>query len=211
MSEQIYYTLIGSRKTPKDIMELMIKFAEKGCRFGYIGRSGGADSADTCLEEGVRRFLHLNDLDNFSRYQEVYLPWKDFNGRDSSKEGYYTLDRLDNRCDAEKLASKIHPKWKLDVQIESGEIVKPKNWKPMKQGAKKLHTRNIYQVQGLDLNTPSRFILCWAEPKYKDRRTEECLGGTGTAVKLGIDNGIEIINLYWEDQRKRVEDWVNKG
>ncbi|UUW39759.1 hypothetical protein VP14_072 [Vibrio phage VPMCC14] len=210
MSKQIYYTLIGSRKTPKDIMELMIKFAEKGCRFGYTGRSGGADSADTCLEEGVRRFLQLNDLDDFSRYQEVYLPWKDFNGRDSSKEGYYTLDRLGNQCDAEKLASKIHPKWNLDLKIESGEIIKPKNWSPMKQGAKKLHTRNIYQVQGLDLNTPSRFILCWAEPKYKDRRTEEVKGGTGTAVKLGINNGVEIINLYWEDQRKRVEDWVNK-
>lgn len=31
-----------------------------------------------------------------------------------------------------------------------------------------------------------------------------------TCVKLGIDNGVEIINLYWEDQLKRVEDWVNK-
>lgn len=196
MSKQIYYTLVGSRKTPKDIMELMVKFAEKGCSFGYIGRSGGAEGSDSCLEDGVKSFRDKINLapTNGSEFMEIYLPWKDFNGRDSSMSGYYTLPWMDNKYGAEKIASEIHPAWDK-----------------CSQGAKKLHSRNIYQLLGRDLNTPSRFILCWAEPKYKDRRTEEVKGGTGTAVKLGIDNGVEIINLYWEDQRKRVEDWVNKG
>lgn len=195
MNKQIYYTLIGSRKTPKDIMELMVRFAEKGCHFNYIGRSGSADGSDECLEVGVKRYLSLNELPEgfLGSYLECYLPWKDFNGRDSSMSGYYTLSWMDNKDKAEKIASEVHPAWCK-----------------CSQGAKKLHSRNVYQLFGQDLNTPSRFILCWAEPKYKDRRTEEVKGGTGTAVKLGIDNGVEIINLYWEDQRKRVEDWVNK-
>ncbi|AGH32232.1 DprA-like DNA recombination-mediator protein [Vibrio phage 11895-B1] len=212
MAKQIYYTLIGSRETPDDICDLMTKFATKACSFGYIGRSGGADGADSCLEVGVKDFQSTMNIapTTGSEFMEVYLPWKDFNGRDSLDSGYYTLPWMDNNLQAEKIASEIHPKWNLDLKVESGEIEKPKNWKPMKQGAKKLHTRNVYQLLGQDLATPSRFVLCWAKPKDKDRKTEHVQGGTGTAVKLGIDNGVEIINLYWEDQRKRVEDWVNK-
>lgn len=195
MSEQIYYTLIGSRETPGDIMELMTKFAEKACSFRYIGRSGGADGSDSCLEEGVKAFQSKMTLapTSGSEFMEIYLPWKDFNGRDSAMSGYYTLAWMDNKHEAEQIASEIHPAWDK-----------------CSQGAKKLHSRNVYQLLGQDLNTPSRFILCWAKPKDKDRKNEYVQGGTGTAVKLGIDNGVEIINLYWEDQRKRVEDWVNK-
>lgn len=195
MSKTIYYSLVGSRETPKDIMELMTRFVEKGCRYGYISRSGGADGSDTCAEEGVYRFLSTQELpESFAgNYMEIYLPWKDFNGRCSQSSGYYTLPWMDSKYEAEKIASETHPAWER-----------------CSQGAKKLHTRNVLQGLGQDLQTPSRFILCWAKPKHQDRRTEEVLGGTGTCVKLGIDNGVEIINLYWEDQRKRVEDWVNK-
>lgn len=191
----IYYTMIGSRNTPSDIMTLMESFAEKACHFGYIGRSGGANGADTCLEVGVERFLVSKDYHNNLKgnYQEIYLPWKDFNGRHSNVSGYYTLPFMTNKGIAEGIASEVHPAWER-----------------CKQGVKKLHTRNVYQLLGQDLKTPSRFIICWAEPKYLDRRSEEVKGGTGTAVKLGVDNGVEIINLYWEDQRKRVKDWVNK-
>lgn len=210
MSKQIYYTMIGSRSTPDDVMELMENFATKACKFGYIGRSGGANGADTCLELGVENYLNSCEESCPEHYMEVYLPWKDFNERDSFGGGYHTLPWMENRKEAEVIASEVHPKWSLDKRVESGEIDKPKNWKPMKQGAKSLHSRNVYQLLGQDLKTPSRFVICWAEPKYKDRRTEECKGGTGTAVKLGIDNGVEIINLYWENSRKRVEDWVNK-
>lgn len=195
MSEKIYYTLIGSRETPKEIMELMTKFATKACSVGYIGRSGGADGADSCLEDGVNIFQSKMKYapTSSSEFMEIYLPWKDFNGRDSMNSGYYTLPWLTNRVDAEYIASMVHPAWER-----------------CKQGAKKLHTRNVYQLLGQDLNTPSRFVLCWAKPKDKDRKTEHVQGGTATAVKLGIDNGVEIINLYWEDQQERVRKWVGK-
>lgn len=194
MKKQIYYTLIGSRKTPKDVMKLMTKFAAKACEFNYIGRSGGADSADSCLEEGVNRYLSLQELPQnlAGSYMEVYLPWQDFNGRDSLVSGYYTLPWLSNKLEAEKIASEIHPAWDK-----------------CSQGAKKLHTRNVYQCLGQDLMTPSRFILCWAKPKDKDRKTEEVKGGTNTAIMLGVKHGVEIINLYYKEDRKRVEDWVN--
>ncbi|CAH9014820.1 putative DprA-like protein [Vibrio phage 249E41-1] len=190
MSKQIYYTMIGSRSTPPDIMELMVKFAEKACEFNYVGRSGGADGSDACLEQGVGSYLNSCEENYPEHYMEIYLPWKDFNGRDSFGGGYYTLPWIDNKEQATQIASETHPAWDR-----------------CSQGAKSLHSRNVYQLLGQDLNTPSRFVICWAEPKGEDGHVK---GGTATAVKLGIDNGAEIINLYHEDQRKRVEDWINK-
>lgn len=103
MPKQIYYSMIGSRSTPADIMQLMVRFAEKACELNYIGRSGGANVSDACLEEGVYRYLSLQELPTSyaGSYMEIYLPWKDFNDRDSSCSGYYTLPWLNNKLDAE--------------------------------------------------------------------------------------------------------------
>ena len=49
-----YYTGIGSRETPKDIMQLMSKLAYKLASEGYILRSGAAQGADTAFEEWVK-------------------------------------------------------------------------------------------------------------------------------------------------------------
>lgn len=188
----IYYTMIGSRSTPPEIMEIMEKFAYKACMWGYVGRSGGADGSDTCLEKGVFEYIeneYGGAIGAACYYMEIYLPWKDFNKRSSSDAGYYTLPFLSNRYKAEEIASETHPAWDR-----------------CKQGTKKLHTRNVYQLLGQDLKTPSRFVICWAEPKGSEGHVK---GGTGTAVKLGIDNGVEIINLYHEKDRQRIEGWIN--
>lgn len=42
-----YYTGIGSRQTPKDILKLMEDIAFKLAQKGYILRSGAAGGADT--------------------------------------------------------------------------------------------------------------------------------------------------------------------
>jgi hypothetical protein len=154
----IYYTMIGSRKTPEDIQYLMVKFVEKACKFNYVGRSGGADGADKCLEEGVYNFIGEEcdgETGTACHLMEIYLPWKDFNNRDSRSSGYYTLYQLSNRFQAENIAKELHPAWER-----------------CSQGVKKLHTRNVYQLLGRDLNTPSKFVICYAEPKYNDRRDE---------------------------------------
>ena len=80
----------------------MTRFVEKGCRYNYVARSGGADGSDSCVEEGVSRFLSLQELpDSFAEsYMEIYLPRKDFNGRCSQSSGYYTLPWMDNKEEA---------------------------------------------------------------------------------------------------------------
>jgi hypothetical protein len=59
-------------------------------------------------------------------------------------------------------------------------------------GAKKLMARNMYQVLGQDLETPTSFIVCWT----KDGKAS---GGTGQALRVAKKYNIPIFNLYNEN------------
>lgn len=90
----IYYTGIGSRETPKDILDQIRAIGEDLARQGLTLRSGGADGADTAFEQGC---------DLAEGLKEIYLPWRGFN---ANKSNLYTIP--DN---AFTLASKFHPAW----------------------------------------------------------------------------------------------------
>ena len=47
-----FYTGVGSRKTPPDVLALMSRIARKAAQSGYVLRSGGADGADKAFESG---------------------------------------------------------------------------------------------------------------------------------------------------------------
>lgn len=169
-----YYTLVGSRETPENSCRDLTVLANLLARIGWIGRSGGADGADSCLEDGC--------LGMFSARMEIYLPWWNFNGRSADNRSYIDTPKLKNYKQAELIASTTHPAW--DKIKRDGSPV-------LSRGAKALHTRNVYQVLGKDLNSPSTFLLCWAEPT-----PDGVKGGTNTAVQLAKKHGADIINLY---------------
>ncbi len=63
-----YYTGIGSRETPEEVMGAMTEIARKLSGKGYTLRSGGATGADTAFENGAK-------------YKQIFLPWSPFNSR----------------------------------------------------------------------------------------------------------------------------------
>ncbi len=69
-----YYTGIGSRETPEDVLYIMKKIALYLARQGYILRSGGAHGADLAFEEGC-------DIGRGEK--EIFLPWPYFNNHPS--------------------------------------------------------------------------------------------------------------------------------
>ena len=93
--------------------------------------------------------------------KEIYLPWHGFEGNKS------TL--VVEKKEAFDIAKKYHP-----------------YWNNLKQGARKLHARNSHQVLGLDLNTPSDFIICYTNKS----------GGTQQALRIAKDYNIPIFNCY---------------
>lgn len=183
-----YYSGVGSRSTPQNIQLLMTKLAFKLAQKGYILRSGGAGGADDAFERGV--IDYAEQYDSRDTLAQIYVPWAGFVEYDEMfKDWYKVLDRLPNKDKAQEIASKVHPAWDK-----------------CSRGAKALHTRNVYQVLGDSLNTPSQFLICWAEPDKHGVPK----GGTRTAWVLGEEyiGKEKCFNLYFEEHRKRVEKFL---
>jgi len=140
-SNKEFYTGVGSRDAPRDVLIYMTKVARFLETKGFKLRTGDARGSDTAFSNGV------SDPDN----KDLFYP------RHATPESM-------------KIASEIHPAWKR---------CGPR--------AQRLHGRNVFQVLGLKLDVPSKFVVCWAPVQR--------LGGTRTAMVLAEKHGIPVYNL----------------
>jgi len=147
---QRFYTGIGSRATPPEVLATMETVARRMMRDGWTLRSGGAAGADSAFEKGA------------GCMKEIWLPWHRFRNHQS------ILVPTDA---ALEMAAAVH-----------------ENWQACTPAAKKLHARNVHQVLGADLKTPSLKLICWTLGGAE-------IGGTRTAIKIAQIWGIEIQNL----------------
>lgn len=114
-----------------------------------------------------------------STHKEIFLPWEGFNG----SRGSLTIEP-DIQERAEIIAGNFHP-----------------GWHRCSPAARKLHMRNVYQVFGADLKSPSRFIVCWT----KDGKAS---GGTGQALRIAKASSIPIFNLFEASAAERLHAYV---
>ncbi len=145
----------------------------------------GIGSRETPLEilslmEDISRFFSFNNwhlrsggaigadsaFENFATRKTIFLPWNGFNNKFENDEDYIVPPFNSGYI------RKYHPKFNK-----------------LSTSALKLMSRNTYQVLGEQLNKPSDVIICWT----KDGKDS---GGTGQALRIAKDHGIEIINLY---------------
>ena len=105
--------------------------------------------------------------------KEIFIPWKSFGEGIVPKETEF----------AHNLLREIHPAYDR-----------------LTQGALKLHLRNVNQVLGADLKTPSKFLICWAKTDNKGNP----MGGTRTAWKIAEKYGIPCFNLAKEEDKNRI-------
>jgi hypothetical protein len=89
----VYYTGVGSRETPPDMLDFMARLAAWLAARGHVLRSGGAPGADTAFEQGA------------AGSSVIYLPWPGFNGRSRG----VGLPRPSP--EAYPLAAAVHPAW----------------------------------------------------------------------------------------------------
>lgn len=74
----------------------------------------------------------------------------------------------------------------------------------LKQGALKLHLRNVNQVLGQDLKTPSKFLICWANVDGKGVPK----GGTRTAWMIAKKFNIPCFNLIFTEHLERFKKFI---
>ena len=170
---QLIYSGVGSRETPQHIQDTMRTIAaELGAR-GWLLRSGHAEGADIAFEMGAK-----------DRPKEIYLPWQGFNGGRSGTGDAIDPATLSSYKQAVAYAEYFHPAWEK-----------------CSQGARALHTRNMYQILGQNLNTPVKCVVCWT----KDGKSS---GGTGQALRLADYLEIPIFNLHDAAQLDKLATYV---
>jgi hypothetical protein len=81
------------------------------------------------------------------------------------------------------IASKIHP-----------------NWNACDNYARMCHARNVQQVLGDDLHSPSQFVICWTQDG-------KATGGTRTAIMLAVKNNIRLYNI---GRQKDLDDFYRE-
>ena len=87
-----FYTGIGSRKTPAEVLAEMSRIAGLLSDAGFILRSGAARGADAAFEAGCKGKAH------------IYVPWRGF-----SKSPF--IRSFEPAVDAYKIAMALHPAW----------------------------------------------------------------------------------------------------
>lgn len=187
-----YYTGVGSRETPEQILKFIEEVAYWLAGRGYTGRSGSAVGADSAFEQGFNHYEIVNGISDHVSF-EAYLPWEGFS--DISEDSTHIVTpNLPNYNEAVNIASTTHPVWNR-----------------LGRGAKALHTRNVYQVLGLDLKTPSCVLFCYA-PTIKNKQdiVTGVKGGTDTAVQLTMKHNIPIYNFYLQKDIDKVKGVMKK-
>lgn len=154
-----YITIVGSRNVPRNIYLQLRDYGKEYALKSWILRSGGAEGCDSAGEEG---------FDMVAGTKEIYLAWK----KENKKEGIV----------APKLSN-----WDKAIEILK-ETLDSSHFNNLNPVHLKLHGRNVYQILGQDLNTPSNLMICYT-------LNGEAVGGTKTAILLAQKHNVPIINL----------------
>ncbi|QGZ16218.1 hypothetical protein Hena1_00420 [Erwinia phage Hena1] len=198
----MYYTGVGSRETPPDVLGIMEDAAFRLAQAGCVLRSGKAGGADAAFQIGVQRYCISLDKDNPEAYStgkaEIYTPWHGFGTNNLEDWWDICLSDLNlvmpGQVSArDKILDEIHP---------NPEALR------RKRGAFALHSRNVHQVLGANIlePRPSKFCLFYAsEDKHGNPK-----GGTATAVKLAKQHGVRCLNLNTPERLQTLESFLTE-
>ncbi len=183
---QRYWTGVGSSTTPPDVQQTQTKIGECLARAGLILLSGGAVGSDSAFERGVGD-KHLIFYGN-TRHKTLH--------------GYASIPR-----GAGRVLIEDGPLAQRAEQIVQ-HVLEPDHWRNITRNpfVRNLIRRNVFQVLGPQLNTPTEFLVCWAKPEG-----DSIHGGTKSAYELARLLGIPTYNLIDGNDRARLSEHIRAG
>ena len=174
-----YYTGIGSRDVTETEFSIMSQLAQHFATAGWTLRSGGAGGADSAFEKGCALA---------EGYAEIFIPWKGFGTKvENPNCRRYVPDERSFGKAAHYL-------------VENGIIPWFSN---MTQGAQKLHSRNYYQVLGVDNIKSNVMVYCAEDDKHGIPK-----GGTRTAILLARSFGVSTYNIRVPKQLSELKEVI---
>lgn len=162
---QLFYTGVGSRETPPDVLNSMYEIALRMEQHGYILRTGGAVGADQAFRNGAQEY-------------QIYSPY-DWHERHAFAPDVTHKYSEEAWQKATLLSAELHPAWG-----RCGEY------------ARRLLTRNTFQVMGCHMVLPSQFLVCWTpDGATHGKDTTRATGGTGQTIRVASHFNIPVFNL----------------
>ncbi len=156
-----------------------------------MGQSGEADGADLYFHNGARASAKYPKI-GFA----AFIPYDGFrSSADSPKifedlhRGIYNADKFDLKPLAQEMAFEARG-----------------SFEGLGRGGIGLHTRNVYQVLTPTLTHPVQRLFMWATPVSSGAKVR---GGTNTAFQLALKHNVPVVNLYHEDMRRKVCDFLD--
>lgn len=183
-----YFTGVGSRDVTPEEAATMRRIGYLLARgYGYRLRSGKAIGSDSAFQQGVEKAIS----EGMGNHPEIYLAWR---GESCSPEeralwpvsSEYDIVPAYHYRTAISIASAVHG-W----------------WDKLRRGGKALHTRNVYQVCGMDLESPSDFLIYCADHD----KNGIAKGGTRTAVELAKAMEIPVFNIRGKEWNE-IAGWL---
>lgn len=110
--------------------------------------------------------------------KQIFLPWSDFEGRRANGSSILCIPE---NPDMFEIAKQFHPAWHR-----------------CSPGAQRLHARNVCQILGPDLQTPTDFVVCWTPNGSRS-------GGTGQALRMAEHYNIPIFDLALDETLDQLE------
>lgn len=182
-----FYTGIGSRETPEEYLNIMTELSYYLNKKGWTLRSGGSWGADEAFQKSV------------TDYSNIFLPTSYFRKNEGIK-GVCISDKELIR-EAMYIVSKynLHENWDNLLNSKGGLT------------SLQMHTRNVFQVLGTDLKSPSKFVVCYTRDKActLDEITKDT-GGTRTALRLACHLNVNVFNIAREDHKLRIVNWIDE-
>lgn len=120
-----------------------------------------------------------------SSYGLKFLPWNDFNMKEEStihNISVHTVESIES-------VAKYHPAPNV-----------------LSTAAKKLMSRNYFQIRGIGDFPQVDFVICCADPIRGSRG--DVKGGTGQAVRIALDLRIPVLNI--RDTNSKWEAFINR-
>lgn len=174
----LIYAGIGSRETPVEVQQRMARMAMVLGKLGWTLRSGHAPGADQAFEYGAKQVQGK---------MEIYLPWDGFEGARVDNKSYFSgFISTDLEVKAIRIAADNHP-----------------NWSACSDGARKMHTRNVQQIGGRELNVAVDLVICWT-------KNGSGAGGTGQAIRIAQREKIPVFDLFKHTDMD-VQNYINNG
>lgn len=119
---------------------------------------------------------------------QIFLPWPSFCSHVPLQAAYVYKKPSGESF---QIASQFHPRWNN-----------------IPRSHQLLLARNVHQVLGYDLKSPSKFVICWTENGTITGQEKDS-GGTGQAIRLAASYHIPVFNLQRKVHMQRVEKWLN--